>query len=78
MFLESHSSIFNMHVTLSCVIRTMLLCLVCNSMELTQKLRAYAAERGLGTAEAAAEGMQRKAEEFREAGALYVPAEPRS
>lgn len=36
-FLESHSSIFNMHVTLSCVIRTMLLCLVCNSMELTQK-----------------------------------------
>jgi phosphomethylpyrimidine synthase len=45
------------------------------SMKITQDIRDYAAEHGLGDAEAVAAGLEEKAEEFREAGGeIYVEA----
>jgi phosphomethylpyrimidine synthase len=42
------------------------------SMELTQQVRDYAASHNLTSADALREGMQRKSEEFRKAGEIYV------
>ena len=44
------------------------------SMEITQQLREFAAERGLSTAAAADAGMQEKSDEFRQRPELYIPA----
>ena len=44
------------------------------SMELTQQLRDYAAERGLDAPDAVQAGLEEKSAEFRERRALYVPA----
>ena len=44
------------------------------SMEITQQLREFAAERGLNAADAAEAGMQEKSDEFRQRRELYVPA----
>ena len=44
------------------------------SMEITQQLREFAAERGLTTAAAADAGMQEKSDEFRQRPELYIPA----
>ena len=44
------------------------------SMEITQQLRDFAAERGLSTGAAAEAGMQEKSDEFRRRRELYVPA----
>ena len=44
------------------------------SMELTQQLRDYAAERGLDATDAVQAGLEEKSAEFRERRALYVPA----
>ena len=44
------------------------------SMEITQQLRDFAAQRGLSTADAAETGMQEKSDEFRRRPELYVPA----
>ncbi len=44
------------------------------SMEITQQLRDFAAQRGLTTADAAETGMQEKSDEFRRRPELYVPA----
>ena len=43
------------------------------SMEITQQLREFAAERGLSTADATEAGMQDKSDEFRQRRELYVP-----
>jgi phosphomethylpyrimidine synthase len=44
------------------------------SMKITQDIRDYAAERGLGSVEAVEAGLAEKAEEFRETGSeIYVP-----
>ena len=45
------------------------------SMELTQQLRDFAAERGLGHDGAIEAGMQEKSAEFRKTGDVYVPSE---
>ena len=45
------------------------------SMELTQQLRDFAAERGLGHDTAVEAGMREKAAEFRKTGQVYVPSE---
>jgi len=43
------------------------------SMQITQDVRAYAAQKGLDTAAALEAGLQEKAEEFREKGAeIYL------
>ena len=44
------------------------------SMEITQQLREFAAERGLSAADAAEAGMQEKSDEFRQRPELYIPA----
>ena len=44
------------------------------SMEITQQLREFAAERGMSAADAAEAGMQEKSDEFRRQRELYVPA----
>ena len=45
------------------------------SMEITQQIRDYAAEKGLGDADALEAGLKEKAGEFREAGGeVYLPA----
>ena len=44
------------------------------SMEITQQLRDFAAERGLSTDAASEAGMQEKSDEFRRRPELYVPA----
>ena len=43
------------------------------SMELTQKLRDFAGERGLSEADAVETGLQEKAEDFKRGGEIYVP-----
>ena len=43
------------------------------SMEITQQLREFAAERGLSAADATEAGMQEKSDEFRQRRELYVP-----
>jgi phosphomethylpyrimidine synthase len=45
------------------------------SMELTQQLRDFAVERGLGESEAVETGMKEKSDEFRARRELYVPGE---
>ena len=45
------------------------------SMELTQQLREFAAERGLSEAEAVEAGRKEKSEEFRKRGEIYVATE---
>ena len=45
------------------------------SMEITQQIRDYAAEKGLEDAEAVAAGLKEKAGEFQRAGGeVYLPA----
>ena len=44
------------------------------SMEITQQLRDFAAERGLSSTDAAEAGMREKSDEFRRRPSLYVPA----
>ena len=45
------------------------------SMEITQQLREFAAQRGLSAADATEAGMQEKSDEFRTRRELYVPAD---
>ena len=45
------------------------------SMEITQQIRDFAAERGIGEAQAVRAGLDEKAAEFRERREIYVPAE---
>ena len=43
------------------------------SMEITQQVRDYAAAQGLEAGQAIERGLQEKAEDFRQAGEIYVP-----